>query len=288
MSKLSRLPRGSGSSALPKESKGTTGSPDAWRTSSPLVDLTDGKLRRLVRTLTASCTGERERAVAIFNHVRRMPLVAERKWRLRTARQVLDRGQGDAVDKATLFLALLRIGGLPARMLFAPEHDGVRRGLPVDLSPMRRPLVEIWISGRWLRTDTFVFDTAYLTAAHHRLRSKREEYGYGVCAAGSAGWDGSRNAYVLGAEQEDELAPESGAVYRDAREFVRSLGFAQRLDLLARRIYWNAMAPRLQRILRALRTRQPRPSARPKKAGAPRRSQPAPAMAQMVFAPSSV
>lgn len=198
--------------------------------------------------------------------------MAERKWRLRTAREVLDRGHGDAVDKATLFLAMLRIGGLP-----------------VELSPMRRPIVEIWLSGRWLRTDTFVFDTPYLTAAHHRLRTKREEYGYGVSAAGSVGWDGNRNTYVLGAEQEDELAPDSGAVYRDAREFVQSLGFAQRLDLVARRIFWNAMAPRLQRTLRALRGRQPRQAAARTKAAAPRRSQPArPAMVQAAFAPSSV
>ena len=232
--------------------------PSRWKKSSPLIDLSDHKLRQLALSLTRACSGERERAIAIYKFVRRLPLVARRKWRLRTAVEVIEKRGGDAVDKATLLVALLRLAGLPARLIFAPSHGGMQRGLPVELSPMSRPIVEVWLAERWVRTDTFVFDVPYMTAARHRLSNKHEEYGYGISRAGALDWDGNRDAYVLGVEQEDDLTPSNSRSYRDARDFLAAMPFAQRVAWLARLIWWNAKAPRLDRTLSALRARQPR------------------------------
>lgn len=234
---------------------------DRWKGSSPLMDLSDRKLKLLARSLVDGLAGERERALAVYQYIRRMPLAATRKWGARTARAVMERKRGDAVDKATLFVALLRIAGLPARVVFAPVAADVLRGLATDMASTPRPFVEVRVAGDWIRTDTYIFDAAYMDAAHHRLRTQREESGYGVSTAGAQGWNGQRNAYVLGVEQEDTFSDTDERAFHDVREFARSLRMVERLKLLVNMFRWNAQAQQLDRSLRALRARQPRPPA---------------------------
>lgn len=243
---------------------------DHWTGPSALLDIDDLKLRTFAHSLVRTCLTERDRALAVYQHVRRIPLAAPIKLRLRSARAVMDRNEGDAVDKATLFVALLRAVGLPARVLFASAYRGVLRGLPVDVACLPRPIVEVCIQGRWVRTDTYIFDDAYVAAARYRLQKEREDYGYGLCANGAVDWDGLRHAYLLGVEQEDEFVMEGTLPFDDALAFARSQGRPQRLGLLAKLVYWDVFAPRLDRVLRTMRARQPRPAR--KKSKGPRRS----------------
>jgi len=233
--------------------------PDLWCGASPLVDLEDPKLRVRAQSLVQTRSSDAEKAQAVYTFVRRLPVRAAAKLRLRTARQVLERGHGDAIDKATLLIALMRLAGLPARVRFAPASREALRGLPADVSSMPRPFVEVWVGGRWMCTDTYIFDSAYIAAARQRLRRERREYGYGIHAEGASLWESHRDAYLLGPDAADALLAGSERAWRDPQEFAWALPALQRLAQLGRLACWNLATPWLEGALATIRAEaQPR------------------------------
>jgi hypothetical protein len=236
--------------------------PREWLGASDLMDFSDLALSAMARSL-AGGKKERERALAAHAKVRAMPLAFRHQAKPATASAVLRRREGDAVDKATLLVALLRLGDIPARLLFAAPPAEALRGLPVDVCCGPRPMVEACIEGEWLRTDTFIFDERYVRAAHHRLHHKHRDAGYGVALSGAIHWDGTRNASVLGPDYAG--ADPDQHRYNDAAEFARSLGLVQRVRHLGHWALWTGQRALLSRALHGLRSRQP--VARPRSGG---------------------
>lgn len=236
------------------KSKVAVPAPREWLGPSALMDFDDPVLRAMARSI-ANGKKERERAVLAHAQVRAMPLAFARQAKPATAAAVLRRREGDAVDKATLLVALLRLGDLPARLLFTAPPAEALRGLPSDVCCGPRPMVEVCIDGAWLRTDTFIFDERYIRAAHHRLRQKHRDAGYGVALSGATHWDGRRSASVLGADHAD--ANPDQYRYNDAAEFAQSLGLVQRVTRMGHWALWTSQRALLARSLRGLRARQP-------------------------------
>jgi len=87
--------------------------PAHWLAPTDLLDLEDVKVRLRARSLTQLCKSEREKALAIYGYVKRLPFSRQFKLRLRGPRKVLEAGCGDALDKVGLLVALLRIVEIP-------------------------------------------------------------------------------------------------------------------------------------------------------------------------------
>ena len=87
-----------------------------WTVPTPLLDFGHPRVRLKAQSLTQLCHSEREAVLALYAFVKRLPFSKPMKLALNTARNVLDRQRGDADDKATLLVALLRAIGFPARM----------------------------------------------------------------------------------------------------------------------------------------------------------------------------
>jgi transglutaminase-like putative cysteine protease len=92
--------------------------PQHWLGPSALIDLEDPKLRLRVRALTQLCKNDREKALAIYSFVKLLPLSRRVKLRPLSAREVFDAGRGDASDKATLLVAMLRLAQVHSRLRF--------------------------------------------------------------------------------------------------------------------------------------------------------------------------
>jgi hypothetical protein len=137
---------------------------------------------------------------------------------------------------------------------FAAASAAALRGLPGDVSSMPRPFVEVCIGGRWVCTDTYIFDSAYVAAARQRLRTAHQEYGYGVHAEGATLWESHRDAYLLGPDAAEELLTTGTQAWRDPLEFARSLRGSRRLAQWWRALRWNLSAGVLQRRLQAIRS----------------------------------
>ena len=162
----------------------------------------------------------------MYGFVKRIPFSKPLKLRLRTAREVIDAGRGDADDKATVLIALLRAAGIPARLRYIELRGEILRGLTSGVGSAARPLAEIWLGERWMRTDTYIFDAAYMAAARQRLKNAGWEWGYAIHRDGNTLWNGAGDAYLGGSS--DSAGPDGagrpGLLQRPARaDLVRSL-----------------------------------------------------------------
>ena len=239
--------------------------PHLWLAATPLLDLEDPKLRLRVRALTQLCRNERETALAVYGYVKRLPLARRFKMRPHTARQVFDAGRGDAPEKATLLVAMLRIAGLPARIRFVTLAGEILRGIAPGIREASRPIVEVWLNERWLRTDTYIFDPACMAAARQRLRDRGWEWGYGIHVNGHMVWNANEDAFLGGVPTEcDLMVVRDLGVYDDQSRFLGARAVRRHHSRL-RLWYWNMVAPVVDWAYRGLRNeieRAPAPSSR--------------------------
>ena len=239
---------------FPGESQATSlESPAHYLGSSVLLDLDDGRLRLKARSLTQLCKTDRERAMALHNYVKKLPFERALKFRLRTAREVMDIGAGDASDKATLLVALLRRARIPARIRFVELKGEILRGLTSRMPTAPRPVVEIWLHSRWVRTDTYIFDAGYMAAARQRLKDHDWEWGYGIHRNGQSIWNGTDDAFLGGyTTEQDPLVVRTLGVYHDPRHFVCSELYRRNFRPVAG-LHWNILSLLMRKSVRQLR-----------------------------------
>lgn len=238
--------------------EGASDAPGDWLHSTPLLDLDDPKLRLKARSLTQLTRTEREKALALYAFVKRMPYAKRIKTEYPTAREMLERREGDGDDKVTVLIALLRAAGIPARIRYMEMRGIMLRGLvPMAKPPdAARPLAEIWLDGRWVRTDSFIFDAAYLAAARRKLQENHWECGWGIHMKAQVLWNGKDDAFLGGVPTEiDPMLKRTLCVVSDPLELVapemRSKGYRYRRSVRA--LQWNVLAPTMSRSIRELR-----------------------------------
>jgi hypothetical protein len=228
--------------------------PGRWLRSTPLLDLEDPKLRLRAHALTQLSKTDREKALAIYGFVKRLPFHKPMKMRLRTAREVIEAGRGDADDKSTVFVALLRAIDIPARIRYIELRGEILRGLTSGIASAARPVVEVWLNDQWMKTDTYVFDAAYMAAARQRLKDANWDWGYGIHREGHMIWTGSSNAWLGGMPTEvDPMVIKEMGVFNDPLELLASPAWRMSYPRIARAVQWNVLAPMMERVVRELR-----------------------------------
>jgi len=246
--------------------------PGRWLGCGELLDLEDPKLRLRAQALTQLCKNERERALAIYGFVKRLQFAKTLKMRMRTAREVIDAGRGDADDKATVFIALLRAADIPARLRFIKLRGEILRGLTSGVGSAARPVAEIWLGERWLRTDTYIFDAAYMAAARQRLKTQDWEWGYGIHRNGHMIWSGASDALLGGHPIEDDpMVIADLGCFNDPLELLSSPAWRREHPRLPRAVQWNVLAPMMEKVVRELREEASSGDGAGASAGAPRR-----------------
>lgn len=238
--------------------EGVSDAPGDWLHSTSLLDLDDPKLRLKARALTQLARTEREKALAIYAFVKRMPYAKRIKTEYPTAREMLERREGDGDDKVTVLMGLMRATGIPARIRYMEMRGIMLRGLvPMAKPPdAARPLAEFWLDGRWVRTDSFIFDAAYLAAARRKLQENRWVCGWGMHIKAQVLWNGKDDAFLGGTPTEkDPMLIRTLCVVSDPLELVapamRANGYRYRRSVRA--LQWNVLAPTMSRSIRELR-----------------------------------
>lgn len=212
-----------------------------WLANTRLLMLDDPCLRFRAQALMQQRATEPERLLAIQAYVKSLEFVIPRQ-RVLTARQVAE-GRGNGwFGKSTLFVALLRIAGFPARIRLLQFSPELFRGYLQSTGPFSLPVVEVWSQGRWLQTDSHVYDREYLTLARRALQRREWRRGFGIDAWGSLAWSGRDDALVM-AGMPQSSGPSVVAdlgTYSDPDEFMPVLverdaaWFAQKS-----RFYWR-------------------------------------------------
>lgn len=213
--------------------------------STPLVDIDDEHLRHVAHDVAGEGDAT-TRARHVHDYVRdRVSFgFSHHFWRVK-ASEVLEAGRGHAIPKATLFTAMLRAVGVPARMHFVSIESDLLSGL-LDL-PMPRldhAVVEVWLGEQWLACDSYVVDPVYFEAASTRLRREGRRWGYGVHVDGRVEWSGRAPSFsqlVIGGPHALPAAVDLGVRADALALYSQEVPEASVLPMMAR-LRWRFLA----------------------------------------------
>jgi hypothetical protein len=176
----------------------TLDDPQAYLGATPYLDFRHPSIAALADRLSSGSNGDEERAMRLHEFVQNEVLfgwapVFDRQ----TASAVLASRIGFCNTKSTLFIALLRAVGIPARAHVAGISVRVLDGLINPRSAyVDHSWTELWLGNRWIKLDSYVLDRALYQRALARLRLSGGLVGFGVHINGRCDWDGSGDRFV--------------------------------------------------------------------------------------------
>lgn len=103
--------------------------PSRWLRATRFIDRDDPLIVETARSVTAGQSDDTAKALALFDHVRdQTPFGFAAGFWNQSASAVLRAGRGYCNTKSTLFVALLRATGVPARQVFVEIDAEVLHG----------------------------------------------------------------------------------------------------------------------------------------------------------------
>lgn len=145
----------------------------------------------VVNEATRDATTMRQAAIAVFEFVRAIPFGFATGFWDNKASDVLRARRGFCNTKSTLFVAMLRAAGVPARQQFVEIDSAVLFGiLDPGTAMVDHSYVEVFLDGQWVATDAYIVDPALFATAQRRLAADSRLLGYSAHATGSNEWDG--------------------------------------------------------------------------------------------------
>ncbi|MFO1243984.1 MAG: transglutaminase-like domain-containing protein [Ramlibacter sp.] len=181
-------------SALPPDED----DPRRWRGDTPMLNITDDRLRLRVKTVLQFSRTEPERLRAICNYVAAIPFNVPAFTPMKSTRRTLARRHAVGwYSKAALFQAMLRAAGFAARVRMIRIGPDMHRGLTDGQGSFVLPVVEVWTGGRWVVTDNYVYDPIYLAVAREAVMRRGWRSGYGVHLDGQTDWNGVDDALIM-------------------------------------------------------------------------------------------
>lgn len=206
--------------------------------STSYIDIGAPSIQRLATRLTSGVVDDRARALAIFRFVRdEIRFGFSAGFYDQKASTVLSNGIGFCNTKSTLFVALLRAAGIPARQVFVDIDAGILFGLLDPGTPfVDHSYTEVLLDGRWIATDAYIVDTPLFRAAKSRLRREGRVLGYGVHVNGTNEWDGRRPSFAqYNNDGTVRLGSRKAQVFNDVGDFyARDTAPWNRLNWLMR------------------------------------------------------
>ena len=174
---------------------------------------------------TADAGTETEQAIRLHDLVRDIPFGWASAFDEQTASEALACGIGFCNTKSTLFAALLRAVGIPARIHFVGINRQTLRGLITPPSAfVDHSYTEVLLDGRWIATDSYNVDPALHRAATNKLRAENAQIGYGVHINGGCVWDGRSDCFSQFVDDHSvsDLTDADFGIHADIGEFYKS------------------------------------------------------------------
>ncbi|MEM8485353.1 MAG: transglutaminase-like domain-containing protein [Bacteroidota bacterium] len=203
---------------------------------------------------------QRQKAVQIHDFVRdHIAFGWHGKFYKQKASEVLRAGVGYCNTKSTLFIAMLRAAGIPARQHFVNINariisDFISPGTPyVDHS-----YTEVFLDNKWIAVDSYIIDRSLFEVAKAKLDAESKLLGYGIHRNGSSIWDGKTDAFsqFLDDGSIPNLTTTDYGVYSDVNGFYAGGKRANNLNVITGLFVRLAVGPANKKIA-ALRSTAP-------------------------------
>ncbi|MDB5872558.1 MAG: hypothetical protein JWQ07_2000 [Ramlibacter sp.] len=199
--------------------------PARWLRDTPLLQLDHPKVRLLAIRLTQLRSGQREKAIACFEFVRKLAFTCPMDAVKMLSTEVLAARTGDGFSKSTLFIALLRSAGIPARLRMVLLRPAYLRGISgVGGRFVEHAFTEVLVQDEWLAVDSYVVDLQLGLKARARLLDEGRRAGYGIHLKGQLSWDACSSSFgQFSVEDPDGLPVLDLGAHDDVQQFYRSL-----------------------------------------------------------------
>ena len=227
--------------------------------STRLLDLADSRLRLKAQSLTQLAQTDVQKAVRIHDYIKSMPFGCVAGFTHATAASVLKLGRGDCHTKGTLFVALLRSAGVPARLRFVSLPAAFLSGiLDLGSSVITHAVGEVHLQGRWVQTDTYVTDSTLEAHAAMWLSQNQRDLGCGIHLKAFRFWDGQHDAHGQYHVRDDASMPVvDWGVAHDPEYFYSSHAHPELHMSWLTRAKWVVAAGVINRRTRQLRNTPP-------------------------------
>ena len=220
-----------------------TSSEDAsqWLGSTQLLDLNDPKLRIQALRITQLASSATQKALLIHDFVKSLPFGCVAAFDHVPAAAVLRVGRGDCHTKGTLFVALLRAAGVPARLHFVSLSSKFLAGIiDVPQENITHAIGEVYLAGRWVQTDTYVTDKQFEMRARNKLVEQGLKLGLGIHVNADQCWCGKKASHAQYSDRDPSSLPledlgvahDPKYFYSDGSKQKRQLGWTTRLKWL--------------------------------------------------------
>lgn len=203
-------------------------------TSTPYIDAAHQGIRDAVAVATGASKSPVECAVRIHDFVRdRVRFGWASDFYDQPASQVLRSGVGFCNTKSTLFVAMLRAAGIPARPHFVDIHASI---LTPFIDPgtayLDHSFTEVLLQGHWLSVDSYIVDKPLFLAAQRKLAQTSDALGFGVHKDGVCEWNGKSHSFAqfVRTGRNPELSTTDHGVFDDVGAFYASGHGVNRLN----------------------------------------------------------
>ena len=227
--------------------------------STRLLDLDNSRLRLRAQSLTQLAQTDVQKAVLVHDFVKSLPFGCIAGFDHVSASAVLKQGRGDCHTKGTLFVALLRSAGVPARLRFVGLPAAFLWGI-FDLgdSVITHAVGEVYLQGRWVQTDTYVMDSTLEGHAAMWLQQQQRFLGYGIHLQAKRFWDGQHDAHgQYHSDYFDSLPLSDSGVSHDPEHFYDNKAHPELHMSWLTRAKWIVAAGLINRRTRQLRDTPP-------------------------------
>jgi hypothetical protein len=172
------------------------------------------------------------------------------------ASETLRLGVGQCNTKGTLFLALCKASGIPARLHFSLIRKEIQRGLFNGIAyRLMPPLIshawlEVLVDGQWRRLDSYINDRRFYEAGKAALRACGWDTGFSVACSGgepSAEFNLDEERFV----QMDAVVEDQG-VWDEPGDYYASPAYRNRPGAL-RLLMYRLLVDRINRTVQRLR-----------------------------------
>lgn len=211
---------------------------EEWVTPTKYIDSDHPAIIAAVEKTVGSEIDPAKRAVKIHNFVRdELHFGWSSAFYDQSASQVLSAGLGFCNTKGTLFVAMLRAAGIPARQHFVT----INTEIIVDfISPgtafVDHSYVEVFLNGKWLYVDSYIVDSDLFDSARAALERENRKIGYGIHQNGSKDWDGASHSFVQFVDDGaySNFTNADFGIYRDVGAFYEDGKAINRLGLFGK------------------------------------------------------
>jgi transglutaminase-like putative cysteine protease len=216
------------------------------------IDSEHPRIRAAVNQSTSGLTSPVDRAVRIHDFVRDSVRFG---WSTgfydQSASEVLRHGVGYCNTKSTLFVAMLRAAGIPARQRFVNIHASILDPFTDPGTPyVDHSYTEVLLDRNWLSVDSYIVDKPLFAKAKRRLERETKVVGYGVHLDGTCEWNGKTDSFAqfVRTGRFPELTRSDFGVFEDVGAFYASGNGVNKFNGLVRLAFGLVARSANQRI----------------------------------------